>query len=158
MKPKVNKRRKYLQIQDYFKKRIQTGKYPVDAYLPSENEICVQFGTTRTTVRKALDELLKEGFIEKEHGKGSRVLERRKSLGLLTVKGFSEVTDYQVKTVVLQEPKIGEWDDLISFPLDRCGKKCALRLLSTGTLFGGASHRFGAQLVFTKCPGTTSVR
>jgi DNA-binding GntR family transcriptional regulator len=117
MKPKVDKRRKYLQIRDYFKKRIQTGKYPVDAYLPSENEICVQFGTTRTTVRKALDELLKEGFIEKEHGKGSRVLERRKSLGLLTVKGFSEVTDYQVKTVVLQEPKIGEWDDLIAFPL-----------------------------------------
>src|SRR5665811_2262983 len=57
-----------------------------------------QFGTTRTTVRKALDELLKEGFIEKEHGKGSRVLERGKSLGLMSIKGFSGSTDYHVKT------------------------------------------------------------
>ncbi|MGB5369949.1 MAG: GntR family transcriptional regulator, partial [Flavobacteriaceae bacterium] len=122
MKAKVKKRRKYLQIQDYIKKRIQTGKYPVGTYLPSENEICAQFSTTRTTVRRALEELVKEGFVEKEHGKGSRVLERRKSLGLLTVKGFSEVTDYQVKTVVLQEPKIGDWGALISFPLSAAEK------------------------------------
>ena len=117
------KNRKYHTIHDYIRKRIQTGKYPVGSYLPSENEICGQFGTTRTTVRKALDELLKEGFIEKEQGKGSKVLERRKSLGLLTVKGFSGSIDYEVKTVVTKGPKITEWNPVIAFSLTEEEKK-----------------------------------
>tara|TARA_R110002020_G_scaffold360474_1_gene573148 strand:+ start:44374 stop:45084 length:711 start_codon:yes stop_codon:yes gene_type:complete len=122
----VKKIKKYHQIQEYIKKRIQTQKYPPDSYLPSENEFCVQFGTTRTTVRKALDELLKEGFIAKEQGKGSKVLERGKYLGLLSVKGFSGSTDYKVKTRVTVEPKVVEWDPIIGFPLseDEKSSKC----------------------------------
>ena len=122
----MKKIKKYHQIQDYIKKRIQTQKYPPDSYLPSENEFCVQFGTTRTTVRKALDELLKEGFIAKEHGKGSKVLERGKYLGLLSIKGFSGSTDYKVLTKVTEEPKIVEWDPVIGFPLseDEKSSKC----------------------------------
>lgn len=116
-------KRKYQIILDYLKKGIQTNSYPEESYLPSENEICIQFNTTRTTVRKALDELQKEGFIAKEHGKGSKVIERRKSLGLLTVKGFSEATDYKVKTIVLQQPRIQAWEPAISFVLTEAEKK-----------------------------------
>jgi len=100
--------KKYHQIQGYIKKRIQPLKYPPDSYLPSENESCSQFGTTLTTVRNPLDELLKEGFIEKQHGKGSRVLERDKSLGLISIKGFSGLTDHHIKTKVTVEPKVYE--------------------------------------------------
>ncbi len=99
------------------------GKYPVGSYLPSENEICGRFDTTRTTVRKALDELLKEGFIEKEHGKGSKVIERGKSLGLLTVKGFSGSIDYEVQTIVTTHPKVTKWDPVIAFRLTNDEKK-----------------------------------
>jgi len=123
MKSEQTKTKKYLTIQDYIKKRIQMGKYPVGSYLPSENEICGQFDTTRTTVRKALEELLKEGFIEKEHGKGSKVVERGKSLGLLTVKGFSGSIDYEVQTIVATPPKITKWDPVIAFPLTHEEKK-----------------------------------
>lgn len=115
--------KKYSQIQQYIKKRIQTGVYPINSYLPSENEICERFNTTRTTVRKALDELLREGFIEKEQGKGSKVIERRKSLGLLTVKGFSGATDYKVKTKLTQAPKITDWEPIIVFRLTRDEQK-----------------------------------
>ncbi len=111
--------KKYFQIHEFIKKRIQTGVYPVGSYLPSENDICEQFETTRTTARKALDELLKEGFIEKEQGKGSKVLERSKSLGLLTVKGFSGATDYEVQTVLTHKPKITDWNPIIAFPLTK---------------------------------------
>ena len=103
--------------------RIQLGDYAVGSYLPSENDICERFGTTRTTVRKALDQLLREGFIEKEQGKGSRVVERRKSLGLLTVKGFSGATDYEVETILTEKPKITNWDPVIAFPLTRDEQK-----------------------------------
>ncbi len=115
--------KKYYKIQNFIKKRIQKGIYPVGTYIPSENEICEQFQTTRTTVRKALDELLKEGFIAKEQGKGSKVIERRKSLGLLTVKGFSGAIDYAVETTLTEKPKITQWDPIIAFPLTKEEKK-----------------------------------
>jgi len=111
--------KKYYRIHEFIKKRIQTGVYPVGSYLPSENDICEKFETTRTTARKALDELLKEGFIEKEQGKGSKVIERSKSLGLLTVKGFSGAIDYEVQTILTKKPTITDWDAIIAFPLTK---------------------------------------
>ncbi len=123
MNSKLSKNKKYHNIRDYIKQRIQTGTFPVGSYLPSENDICAQFGTTRTTVRKALDELLREGYIQKEHGRGSRVLERGKALGLLTIKGFSGSTDYEVKTIVTSRPKIGKWDPDIPFTLTESERK-----------------------------------
>jgi len=119
----LQREKKYQQVRDYIKKRIQTGKYPKGTYLPSEHDFCKQFNTTRTTIRKALDELIKEGLIEKEHGKGSKVLERTKSLGLVTIKGFSGSTDHDVKTKVTKEPKITKWDPIIVFPLSEEEKK-----------------------------------
>ena len=56
-----------------------------------------------------MEELQKEGFILKEHGKGSRVKERRQTLGLLTVKGFSEAVGEDVRTVFLQRPTLRPW-------------------------------------------------
>ena len=108
---------KYKHIQNYLKSRIQQGIFKVGEYLPSENELCMQFSITRTTVRKALEELLKEGFIEKQHGKGSRVRERRQSLGLLSVKGFSEAVGGNVKTVFIQKPVLAKWNTEIVFPV-----------------------------------------
>lgn len=115
--------KKYSVIYEFIKKRIQKGTYSVGSYLPSENDICEQFDTTRTTVRKALDELLKEGFIEKEQGKGSKVIERGKSLGLLTVKGFSGSIDYEVTTVITKNPQVTNWDPVIAFQLNTEEKK-----------------------------------
>ena len=80
--------KKYKILRDTLKRQIQLGEFKKGDLLPSENDLCKTFTITRTTARKALDELLKEGFIEKLRGKGSRVTERRKSLGLLNVKGF----------------------------------------------------------------------
>lgn len=106
---------RYKQIQEDLKKRIQKGDYVVGDYLPSENELCTTFDITRTTARKALEELQKEGYIIRLHGKGSQVRERRDSLGLLTVKGFSEAVTQQVKTEFLQRPEITSWDFGLSF-------------------------------------------
>ena len=97
---------KYKQIQNFLKEQIQKGIYHTGDFLPSENDLCEQFKITRTTARKAFDELSKEGFIEKLHGKGSRVRERRKSLGLLTVKGFSEAVRGNVQTEMIKEPAL----------------------------------------------------
>jgi len=107
--------RRYRHVQNFLKLEIQKGHCAVGSYLPSENELCSTFGITRTTARKALEELSKEGFIDRKHGKGSIVIERRKSLGLLNVKGFSEVVGKDVSTVFLQPPELALWDPDIHF-------------------------------------------
>jgi GntR family transcriptional regulator/GntR family frlABCD operon transcriptional regulator len=109
---------RYSQIYNILKSRIQQGIYVVGDFLPSEPELCRIYSITRTTARKALDELLKEGFIEKQHGKGSMVKERRKSLGLLTVKGFSEAVGENVQTRFLQKPIIISWPQNLPFEPD----------------------------------------
>ena len=102
--------KKYKLIRDSLKKQIQLGEFKKGDFLPSENDLCQTFTITRTTARKALDELVKEGFIERQHGKGSRVIERRKTLGLLNVKGFSEAVGENVQTIFLQKPIEKKWN------------------------------------------------
>ena len=106
---------RYRQIQEILKKQIQHDEYEVGDYLPSENELCATYQITRTTARKALEELQKEGYIIRLHGKGSQVRERRQSLGLLTVKGFSEAGSLNIKTEFLQMPHLGRWDRDLAF-------------------------------------------
>jgi GntR family transcriptional regulator/GntR family frlABCD operon transcriptional regulator len=114
---------KYQVLHRFLKEKIQQGEIKTGEYLPSENELCVEFAVTRTTVRKAMDELLKEGFIEKKHGRGSQVCERRKSLGLLTVKGFSEAVGQNVNTIVLKRPMYTNWNPEIQLKLSHHDKQ-----------------------------------
>lgn len=95
---------KYISVAEFLRELIQKEEIKVGEYLPSENDLCSRFSVTRTTVRRAMEQLMKEGFIEKQQGRGSRVRERRKSLGLLTVKGFSEAVGSNVQTEMLQKP------------------------------------------------------
>lgn len=113
---------KYQLVKDNLKKKVQKGDFKEGDLLPSENVLCSQYGITRTTVRKALDELIKEGYIEKKQGKGSIVRERRQSLGLLNVKGFSEAVGQGVETVFLSKPEAREWGRHIQIPVSHIEK------------------------------------
>lgn len=108
--------KRYQKIYNILKTRIQQGTYAVGSHLPSEHELCRSYEITRTTARRALQELLNEGFIEKRQGKGSIVKERRQTLGLLTVKGFTEAVGQDVNTTMLQKPKLVDWPEQLPFP------------------------------------------
>ncbi len=69
------------------KKQIDAGQYKVGELIPSENDLCKEYGTTRPTVRQALNELIKLGYINRIHGKGSIVSEPKNGLGILSIKG-----------------------------------------------------------------------
>jgi GntR family transcriptional regulator/GntR family frlABCD operon transcriptional regulator len=104
----------YRQIQANLKEKITSGVYEEGGLLPSENDLSVAFNATRMTVRQALNELVREGYITRQHGKGSTVSASRKSLGLLSLKGWTEVvaaSDRHGKTLVLEGPVLRKLED-----------------------------------------------
>ena len=59
--------------------------------LLSEREICEKYDVSRTTVRQAMDELEKEGYIYKIHGKGTFVAPKKKlNQDLISFYSFTE--------------------------------------------------------------------
>jgi DNA-binding GntR family transcriptional regulator len=111
----------YLILKAILIKKILKGNFLPGDILPSENELAIEHNLSRSTVRQALDELVKERYIYKHKGKGSIVLEpKRQSLGLFSIKGFSESlaeTASIPKTIFLENPKHIEWEEDFFFPL-----------------------------------------
>jgi DNA-binding GntR family transcriptional regulator len=107
-------------VYKYLKKMIISGSLNEGTLLPSENELCNQFEVTRPTVRQALNTLVQEGYIYKHHGKGSIVASQRRTLGLLSFRGFSEVlkeTAEPVQTRVLEGAVKQDWPEDFFYPL-----------------------------------------
>ncbi|MGF7214149.1 GntR family transcriptional regulator/GntR family frlABCD operon transcriptional regulator [Spirosoma lacussanchae] len=111
--------RQYQLIYESLKTQLTAGVYPKGSLLPSENELAVQFQTTRTTVRQALTELVRDGYIERQHGRGSIVRSERQTLGLLSFQGFSEVVagGHAVRTTFLKPIMLQDWPSAFVFPL-----------------------------------------
>lgn len=96
---------KYIEIAREISKRITSKRYPADSYLPSENELCEEFGASRDTVRKALNLLAERKRILKEK-KGSRVLPvdivTFPTSGLVSFKELAAHSSQEIETDVIQ--------------------------------------------------------
>jgi len=66
----------YQQIRRSIRDGIVAGRYLAGERLPSETELAQTFATTRTTVRQALSQLVFEGLIVQQSGRGSFVSDR----------------------------------------------------------------------------------
>jgi DNA-binding GntR family transcriptional regulator len=64
---------RYRQLTDTLKSAIASGEYPIGALLPTEVEICKQFGVSRHTVRDALRLLSAAGLIQRRRRVGTVV-------------------------------------------------------------------------------------
>ena len=64
----------YQQIVAIFTSRISGGEWAVGARLPGEHELSEEFGVSRITAKRALDELAAAGLVKRERGRGTRVL------------------------------------------------------------------------------------
>ena len=61
---------KYDHIHQVLKRRIEKGEYPAGQLLPSENTLIGQFHCSRNTLRRALSELVREGYVQSRQGLG----------------------------------------------------------------------------------------
>lgn len=84
---------KYYRLKMDVISKINTGTWTDHAKLPSENELCKQYGVSRITVRKTLDELVASKYIYKIQGKGTYVAphEQREVVLTRTTYGCSDI-------------------------------------------------------------------
>jgi GntR family transcriptional regulator len=61
----------YHRVYTILREQLREGRYPPDVALPGEMEFAGRFGVSRVTMRRALDELKREGLIERTRGRGS---------------------------------------------------------------------------------------
>lgn len=67
----------YQQIYEDIKASIESGEYGAGQKIPSEQELCVEFGASRITVRRAIEDLCNNGFLIKKQGVGTFVSKTR---------------------------------------------------------------------------------
>jgi len=65
----------YSQVESYFRLRIVEGEFAIGDKLPPENELAEAFGVSRMTLRQALNNLVRDGLLVRQQGKGTFVAE-----------------------------------------------------------------------------------
>ncbi|OOF44357.1 GntR family transcriptional regulator [Rodentibacter rarus] len=96
---------KYKKVYHDIKAKISNGTLVAKQELPSESELMQHYGFSKDTIRKALSLLEINGYIQKQQGRNSIVLERHlpKPQILSEIKTVSELnhsSSHQVKTTL----------------------------------------------------------
>lgn len=80
----------YRQIQAQFKQLILDGQFEPKDVLPSETELSRRYGVSVMTVRQAMNELVNEGLIYREQGRGTFVARQPMVHPLQRMESFTE--------------------------------------------------------------------
>jgi len=88
----------YIQLKNYIKSNIDQGKFTTGMQLPSEAELQNMYNMSRVTVRRAIDELVKDGYLIKSQGKGTFVNRADLFKNAKDVRSFTKICEMQGKT------------------------------------------------------------
>src|SRR6516162_7788592 len=80
----------YERVESVLAGDISDGSLPPETQLPSEDGLIERFKVSRTTVRKAIQNLVERGLVEVRRGKGTFVAEPKITQELTELTGFVE--------------------------------------------------------------------
>ncbi|MDR4947421.1 trehalose operon repressor [Neobacillus cucumis] len=130
---------KYLTIYNSIVEQIKNGELPPQTLLPSENELKDQYETSRETIRKALNLLSQNGYIQKVRGKGSIVIDISKFdfpvSGLVSFKELASKMGNEPTTIV-NELSFMKPDDYIRQQLQLGSKDMVWKVVRTREING----------------------
>jgi len=81
---------RYYQLAQILREQILDGKVKSNHPIPAERELEQIYGVSRTTVRQAIDLLVRQGFLYREHGKGTFVMPQKLQKGISELTSFTE--------------------------------------------------------------------
>lgn len=80
----------YYQIKQILLETIENGELKPGELVPTEKALCELHGVSKITVNKAIMELVNEGVLYREKGKGTFVAQSKEKHQLNQLKGFTE--------------------------------------------------------------------
>jgi GntR family transcriptional regulator len=81
---------KYYQLANILRQQIEDGAWSPRQAIPSERELETLYNVSRPTIRQAIELLIRQGYLYREHGRGTFVSPQKLQKGLLELTGFSE--------------------------------------------------------------------
>ncbi len=81
---------RYYQLANILRQRIADGKVEAHQPIPSERELEKLYNVSRTTIRQAIDLLVRQGFLYREHGKGTFASPQKLQKGISELTSFTE--------------------------------------------------------------------
>lgn len=81
---------KYHHLKQELIRKIEDEQYQAGQAIPSERELIQSYGLSRITVRRAVDDLVREGYLYKVQGKGTFVCNERYKQDLISLNSCSQ--------------------------------------------------------------------
>jgi len=81
---------KYYQLASILRQKIEDGEWEPRSPIPSERQLEILYNVSRTTTREAIDHLVRQGYLYREHGRGTFVSPQKLQKGLMELTSFSE--------------------------------------------------------------------
>ncbi|MCK4423892.1 MAG: GntR family transcriptional regulator [Candidatus Omnitrophica bacterium] len=89
----------YYQLKEIIREDIDKNRLVPGQPIPSERELVERYNISRMTVRQAVSGLVNEGYLYRQHGKGTFVADLKIKKGLLKLPGFSrDMSERGLKT------------------------------------------------------------
>lgn len=87
---RFNQEKLYLQLTRIFLGQITSGQWDNGCQIPTEAELCQQYGVSKITVRQAIKNLAADGYLLKIQGKGTFVRKSTQPSGVAMKTRFTE--------------------------------------------------------------------
>jgi GntR family transcriptional regulator len=72
----------YVQMFSILKEKIEKRELPVGSQIPTEDDLCRTYDVSKATVRMAIADLVRSGYLKKLQGKGTFVMHSLPDLGI----------------------------------------------------------------------------
>jgi GntR family transcriptional regulator len=108
-------RKLYVQLYEILKEKIGSGEWTIGSLIPTEEDLCKMFSVSRATVRAAVLELVRQGYLRRQQGRGTFVFRNVVSQGLAMSTSFNELMfeeGVQCSTNVLTRTVLIPLDDM----------------------------------------------
>ena len=105
---------KYEGIYHSIKKRIEAQDYPYQSLLPSENILIEEYACSRNTVRRALAELVADGYVQTMQGRGVRVIYQPVGKTTFTIGGIETFQETARRNHLHAVTKVTKFETLIA--------------------------------------------
>jgi GntR family transcriptional regulator len=72
----------YVQMYSIVKDKVEQREWPAGSQIPTEDDLCTTYNVSKATVRMAIAELVRNGYLRKQQGKGTFVSHALPDLGI----------------------------------------------------------------------------